>query len=87
MSVAIGMPHPSAPGPPALNADVDERRHGHPTDRGDGGECGLARVAELALHELAFDLEADDEEEHRHEPVVHPRAEGERQVVVAVSRS
>ena len=31
---------------------------------------------ELALDQLALDLEPDDEEEHRHEPVVHPTPEG-----------
>ena len=61
-----------APAPAGVERDVDERRHHHAADRGNHRQRGLARVPELAFDELAFDLEADDEEEHRHEPVVHP---------------
>jgi hypothetical protein len=33
----------------------------------------LARPRQLAGEQLALDLEADDEEEHRHQPVVDPQ--------------
>ena len=36
------------------------------------GQRGLARVTQLAVDELALDLEPDDEEEDGHQPVVDP---------------
>ena len=64
-----------APSSAGVERDVDERGHRHPTERGDHRQRRLARFRELALDELALDLEPDDEEEHRHQTVVHPLAE------------
>ena len=36
------------------------------------GSAAVRAVAELALDELALDLQPDHEEEDRHEPVVDP---------------
>src|SRR5919108_441713 len=57
-------------------------RDGHPPDGGDPGERGRAPIPELAREELALDLEPHDEEEQRHQAVVHPVAEvlGDRPV-------
>src|SRR5512143_3530421 len=57
MSVAIGMPQPTWPGPAAQRRDGRERR--------------LGRRAQFAHDELALDLHAHDEEEDGHKPVVH----------------
>ena len=43
------------------------------------GRLACARIAQLAVHELALDLQPDDEEEHRHQAVVHPVPKVERQ--------
>ena len=43
-----------------------------PPTRGDRRERGAARLAQLAVDELALDLEPDDEEEERHQAVVDP---------------
>ena len=79
--------HGHAPPVRALAAGVprgvDERRHDHPAERGDRRQRGVSAIAELALDELALDLESDDEEEQRHEPVVDPVAEGQRPEVDA----
>ena len=61
-----------APSSTGIERDIDERGHRHPTERGNHRQRRLARFPELALDELAFDLEAHDEEEHRHQTVVHP---------------
>ena len=72
MSVAIGMPQPSDPVPADVDRDVDQGGHDHAADGGDRRQRGGPRVAQLALDELALDLEADDEEEDRHQRVVDP---------------
>ena len=64
------MPQPSAPAPPALNADVDQRRDDHAAERGERRQRDCTPVAELADDELALDLHPDDEEEQRHQQVV-----------------
>ena len=43
-----------------------------PSARGDG-QRHLRRLRQLALDDLALDLEADQQEEHRHQPVVDPQ--------------
>ena len=77
--------HPSPPGPPDVDCEVQQRGNDHPTDRRDDGEAGDPWIAELAAHDLALDLEADHEEEDRHQPVVDPELQrlGDRQVAGA----
>ena len=62
----------------AVEGEVDQRGRDDAADRGDdrGGET--ASLAQLAHVELAPDLEADDEEEEGHQPVVDPVAQLER---------
>ena len=43
-----------------------------PPSSGDRRERGAARLSELTFDELTLDLEPDDEEEQRHQPVVDP---------------
>ena len=64
-----------APSSAGGERDVDERGHRHPAERGNHRQRGLARLPELALDELALDLEPDHEEEHGHQAVVHPLPE------------
>ena len=73
MSVAIGIAQPSSPLPPSVDGH-EERAPGPPCRRArrSAGSAARLTVAQLAGHELALDLEPDDEEEHRHERVVHP---------------
>ena len=103
MSVAIGMPHPCPPTPPPATASVEHRGQHHAADCGEHWQRRDAPVGELAMHDLALDLEADHEEEQRHQPVVdevpeilfdleHPEAEvhlavPERLVAVAATGS
>ena len=50
-----------------------QRRHEHAAERAPIiGQGGRARVAQLAVDQLALDLQPDDEEEHGHQPVVDP---------------
>ena len=79
MSVAIGMPHPSAPVAAGVEREVDQRR-ARPCRRARRRPAArrAARLAQLALDELALDLEADDEEEDRHQAVVDPVLQVER---------
>ena len=62
---------------------VDRGRHEHPADRGDRRQRGASRLAQLALDQFALDLQPDDEEEHRHQPVVDPLPEIEIEDVPA----
>ena len=41
---------------------------------------GSATIAQLALHQLTFDLETDNKEEHGHERVVHELLNVEMQI-------
>ena len=83
MSVAIGIAHPEEA--VATGVDGEEHRggHDHPADRSDGGEGGAPRLAQLAVDELALDLQPDDEEEDRHQALVDPPAEVEGELVAA----
>ena len=56
---------------------VDRRRHHHAAERGHHRQGGALPAGELADQELALDLEADDEEEDRHQAVVDPVRERE----------
>ena len=55
-----------------VEPDVDQRRDHHAAERADGRQGGALPAGELADQELALDLQADDEEEHRHQHVVDP---------------
>ena len=57
----------------------DERGEHHAAEGGEDGQRRGAPVAQLAADELAFDLQADDEEEDRHQAVVDPVAQIEVQ--------
>ena len=46
-----------------------------PPRRGDHGQRGLARSAQVAVDDLSLDLERDQEEEQGHQAVVDPVAE------------
>ena len=81
MSVATGMPQPSPPDAARVEAQVDHRRHHHAAEGRDGWRRRLPAVAQLALHQLALDLQADDEEEQRHQAVVDPLLDGRGRVV------
>ena len=83
VSVPMTMPQPCAPGVAGGERQVDQRRRDHPADRGDDRRGEPAALAQLPHVELAPDLEPDDEEEERHQPVVDPVQQVERQLVVA----
>jgi hypothetical protein len=56
----------------AVDGGIDQRRHHHATQRRHGRQNGLAPVGQFTDHEFALDLQADEEEEHRHPQVVDP---------------
>ena len=60
-----------------VDGDVDQRGNDHAADGSDRRQRGGARITQLALDELPLDLQADDEEEDRHQPFVHPLFEVE----------
>ena len=53
-----------------VHGEVDEGGNDHAAERGDGRQRGGPTVAQLAGHQLALDLEAGEEEEQGHQPVV-----------------
>ena len=83
MSVAMGTPHPARRRPPAQDQE-EQAGTATPPSAANAAARG-ARVAQLAGDELALDLQADDEEEQRHQPVVDPllHAFGDRPLTVA----
>ena len=84
MSVAIGMPQPAAPAPPALTRPGSSAAGTTmPPSAAKAGSAASRAVAQLAAHQLPLDLEPHDEEEEGHQPVVHPVAE----VLGAVERA
>ena len=50
------------------SAEVDAGRHDHAAERRHDRQRGAPRLAQLAEHQLALDLEPDDEEEHAISP-------------------
>lgn len=68
-------PAPQRDGIPAIQKPVDHGGCRHAPDRGQGGERELGPIRELAFHHLALDLQADEKEEHGHQPVVDPQDE------------
>ncbi len=77
MSVAIGMPMPACVGVPALSAKWISAGATMPPTAANIGSSAFLQVRELAAVELALELEADEQEEDRHQPVVDPVLEGE----------
>ena len=76
MSVAVGIAQPGRA--LAAGGDRDEDPSGAPCRRSRRRrQRGFAPVAQLADDELALDLQPDDEEEQRHQPVVDPVPEVE----------
>ena len=80
MSVAVGMAHPVARRPTrrpeAGDGEEHQRRQRHTADRGRDRQRCLGRVAQVADHELALELEPRDEEEDREQAVGGPAARG-----------
>ena len=60
--------------------DVDQRGHDHAADRGGHRQRRPARVAQVAGHELALQLQTGDEEEDGQQPVGRPGAEAQVEV-------
>ncbi|MNI55420.1 hypothetical protein D3C73_1103710 [compost metagenome] len=52
---------------------VDQRRHHHAANGGRAGQDDLRRFGQLPVEDLALDLQPDQQEEQRHEPVVDPQ--------------
>jgi hypothetical protein len=71
--------HRGAPamGPAAapVEREVDPNRHRHPTRRRDNRDRHAAPLSKLPGVELALGLEADDEEEERHQALIDPMPE------------
>ena len=65
-------PTPCAPAPLGLMARNSNAGSTMPPSAAAMGTSGAAAVGQLAHRELALDLQADDEEEQRHQPVVDP---------------
>ena len=88
MSVAIGMPQPATPSRPRVEGQVDQRGNHRPAQGGGDGQRRAAHGGQLAHEHLALDLQPDDQEEDRHEPVVDPMRQvlGQREVADADSQ-
>jgi hypothetical protein len=78
--------HGDAPARDALSSQVegqvDQGRNRGPAHGCGHGQRGAAHGGQLAHEHLAFDLQPDDQEEDRHEPVVDPMRQilGQREV-------
>ena len=70
-----------------VQREVEQRGYRHPADRRRDREQRAARVAQVARHELAFQLESGDEEEDREQPVGGPGAQREVQMQTGGSHS
>ena len=72
--------HRDRPARCAATSDVQRRedrsRDEHPADGRGERKRSLAERGQLALEDLAPDLETHDEEEDRHQPLVHPEVKG-----------
>ena len=68
-------PPAASPCAAGIEREVDEHRRKHPAERCHHGDRQPLALAELTGVELALGLEPDDEEEERHQAVVHPVAE------------
>ena len=74
VSVDIAIPQPPADERPAVEREVDRDGHRHPADPRQQRQGEPPPLPQLAQVELASRLEADDEEEERHQPAVDPVA-------------
>ena len=73
MSVAAGIAQPRRAVAAGDERDEDQRPAATtPPTAASAGSAAARAVAQLAVDELALDLEPDDEEEQRHQPVVDP---------------
>ena len=72
MSVAVGIGQPSTVAVPAVKREEDRGGHDDAAERGDRGQQRLRERVELADDELALQLDRDDEEEDREQPVADP---------------
>ena len=70
MSVATGMPQPGDARAARVERGVDRGGDDHSAQRRGDGKRSLAHVLQLAMHDLALDLGAHDEEEDDHQHVV-----------------
>jgi hypothetical protein len=52
------------------------RRHHHAADGGHHRQGGAPRRRKLAMHQLAFDLQSNDEKEDDHQAVIHKMSKG-----------
>ena len=59
----------------ADHPDIDQRRDRHARRRRQDRQAARLRGGELPLDPFALHLEPDDEEEHRHQPVVDPQVQ------------
>ena len=79
--------HRRPPSPRAGAAGVDREVHAdaqrHAAQGCDHRDRDAAPLAQLAEVELTLGLQADDEEEQRHQPFIHPLAQAPRQGVLA----
>lgn len=74
MSVAMGIPISAWVGVPWLSK-MAERRQDHAAQGGKARQRGLLPTGQLADVELALDLQANEQEEHRHQAIVDPMFE------------
>ena len=61
-----------------VDDEVDEGGNRHATDGREHGQGGLTGTAQLADGELVLELDAHEQEEDRHEEVVHEGLDGDR---------
>ncbi len=85
MSVEITMPQAEAPPPAPVDQDIDKCRHDQAHDGSQDRHHRAAPVGEFAQHEFALHLQADDEEEERHQAIVAPVMQAQRQLGAAQS--
>ena len=63
-----------------IDPDVDGGRHHHSADGGGDRQGGTAWITQISCDELAFEFQADDEEEDRQQSVGRPRRNGQAQM-------
>ena len=73
MSVAAGIAQPRAQRRIAAgDAEIDQGGHAMPAAAAISGSRRRSQVGEIAVEELALDLQPDEQEEQRHQAVVDP---------------
>ena len=68
-----------------IHGNEDQGRERHSSESGEGRQRGRPPIAQLAVDDLALDLEADHEEEDGHQAVVDPMPQIEAQRGVAAA--